>query len=103
MKSAKSTCILLLGILTLFFSALFPPWDIFTRTPGGVTELPYGYSFLFTTPQPEGSNILIKITFSRLFGDWLVLFAGFGLALWIESRLSPSPPRRPAPEPSEKD
>ncbi len=78
--------ILAAGIALLFLSVLFPPWVVYSRGPASVTELPYGYSFLFTTPEPESATVSIRVDFVALFVEWLVLFGGLAVALWCERR-----------------
>lgn len=84
--STRAVLILAAGIALLFVSVLFPPWVVFSRGPVSVTELPYGYSFLFTTPEPESANVSIRVDFLALFVEWLVLGLCISLALWLELR-----------------
>ncbi len=79
-KSGTKT-ILILGIALLFFSTLFPPWVLFTVGKSGGTELPLGFSFLFTTPEPHASGVHMRVDFIRLIIDWVVLFLWVILAL----------------------
>lgn len=80
------------GIVLLFFSVLFPPWVVYTKGVGGTTELPYGYTFLFTTPTPSSPNISIRVDFTALFLEWVVLFAGVGFGLWLERKKKAAAP-----------
>lgn len=82
----RSILILAAGIALLFLSVLFPPWVVFKQGPASVTELPYGFGFLFTTPQPQSANVSIRVDFTTLFLEWLVLVVGVLLALWLERR-----------------
>lgn len=78
--------ILAAGISLLFLSVLFPPWVVYSRGPASLTELPYGYSFLFTTPEPQSATVSIRVDFVALFVEWLVLACGLALALWCERK-----------------
>ncbi len=78
--------ILFLGIALLFFSTLFPPWVVFTVGKTGSTELPLGFGFLFTTPEPRTAGVHIKVDFFRLGLDWIVLLCWVVLALVHEYR-----------------
>lgn len=88
--SRAAIVILVLGVLLLFLSILFPPWVIYTKGQGGGTELPYGYTFLFTTPEPEGEAVSIRVDFLTLFLEWAAIVACTAGALFIERRRSGS-------------
>lgn len=77
---------LFLGIALLFFSTLFPPWVLFTVGKSGGTELPLGFSFLFTTPEPQATGVQMKVDFPRLIIDWVVLFCWFALTVLLQRR-----------------
>lgn len=84
--SRTAVIILAIGVGLLFVTALFPPWVIFTKGPSGGTELPYGYTFLFTTPEPDSPLVSIRIDFFTLFLEWLGVIALTGLAYFLEWR-----------------
>lgn len=84
--TTRAVIILATGIALLFVSVLFPPWVVFSRGPSSVTELPYGYSFLFTTPEPESLNVSIRVDFPALFLEWLLVVACVTVALWLERK-----------------
>lgn len=94
----KFYLILAAGIVLLFLSVLFPPWVVFTHGPTSVTELPYGYKFLFTAPEPDSPNVSMRVDFVTLFLEWLGLLLVVGLLLWRERRRERAAKRRQAEE-----
>jgi len=84
-------------VILLFLSALYPPWVAYTHTSSGnVIELPYGYDFLFTLPEPKTPNVSIKIDFTALFLDWTVAIAGLAACFALQRKTA-------QPDPDERD
>jgi hypothetical protein len=91
---------LCLGVALLFVSMLYPPWIAYTRNLyGGITELPSGYGFLFTQPEPKTPNVSIKIDFAGLFVEWFVILLGTAVCLILARRDKPDDDsKREAPD-----
>ncbi len=82
----RAKMILFLGVTLLFVSTLFPPWVVFTVGKTGSTELPLGFSFLFTTPEPQAAGVHMKVDFVRLVLDWIILLCWVVFSLLGEHR-----------------
>ena len=84
--SARYLAIVIIGVVLLFLSVLFPPWILSTKGPGPATELPHGYAFLFTMPEPDSPTVTLRVDFKRLLLQWVILGGGLAAALWREKR-----------------
>ncbi len=87
MRNRRIWLFVLLGAVLLLLTMLFPPWVVYTRGPGLSTELPYGHGFLFTTKNPDSPGIAMRVDFSTLALEWLVVIVLVVGAAWLDNRL----------------
>ncbi|MFH1942140.1 MAG: hypothetical protein ABIL68_08530 [bacterium] len=72
----KQQIISIVGIVVIFVMGLVPPWTTFESDSTTYREMPAGYYFIFSPPQPDDEGILgVKLDTSRLAVQWItVLF-----------------------------
>ena len=87
--------ILLVGLVLLIVTCLFPPWEYTFNARGIYSEKPAGYHFLFSPPEPlkYGNAYGVKINFVQLSIEWIaiVLFVTAMLIIFLNNKRTKSP------------
>ena len=69
--------ILVIGLILLIVTCLFPPWEYTFSFRGIYSAKPAGYHFLFSPPMPLKSDYAfgVKINFIQLLIEWVAIVA----------------------------
>ena len=78
--------ILIAGIVIIFLMGLFPPWLYTFKRDSIYSENSAGYHFIIDGPKPKSLPYGIKIDFSRLFLQCLLVIVATGLGIFLFKR-----------------
>lgn len=78
---------IIISAVIFILMGLFPPWTYTIDAESVHSMKPAGYAFIALPPNPEGDAPAygVKIDFSRLFIQWLILAATTSLVIFMSN------------------
>ncbi len=82
---SRTTKIIIIGLILFLTASTFPPWEYTISGRGIHSAKPAGYHFIFSSPAPEYSNSHygVKINFSQLFMEWVVIIVSVAAGVFV--------------------
>ena len=84
----KQRTVLIAGIAVFILMGLFPPWTLTVENDMFKAERPGHYGFIAVPPAPPNDRLGLKLNFSRLAVQWIMVVMATGVGVFLTSNRS---------------